>query len=502
MSNQEGYEQEYEEGYEKSAVRTPRKDDMTTGALAQRMERLEEAVQRLWNWCAARDAEERARREQTDAPGPINPDPSCEAQEERSRASETSENAAPDAAGDAGPLLEVWRMAPLASRLDFLLTLAASDMPLHRALSEARALADLLQRESDLENWIDTYPDLFADAATALDLETPTESPTERVAQGLLEESRAALERRLLPLGIEWIRPQPGDVITDASEVIGEEAVRFPPGTTARLGRKGFRRNGAVCARAYVYRAAQVSPPASATPPVRRDGERRQPPSEQPPTVGPHGAGLTSTGGIPPGPRFATTNAPGAAQTSPAEAAPDAFPADWTPEATTRTPNTASLPEPPPVWLQQLRRRSLSVTAPEAPGSLKALETIAVEGPRASNPDLPDSAFRSLFTPILWLIGARVGSNGAELDPEWAEALNHVRGELENWLVSACSVRLFSPPVGAPFDPETMEATGVRRTAHLHEHGTVARVELIGILRMGRPLFHARVLLYDAGANR
>ena len=60
----------------------------------------------------------------------------------------------------------------------------------------------------------------------------------------------------------------------------------------------------------------------------------------------------------------------------------------------------------------------------------------------------------------------------------------------------------FSPPAGAAFDSETMEMVGARRTAHPHEHNTVARVETPGTQTEHEIVAKAQVVVYRTGAGQ
>lgn len=60
----------------------------------------------------------------------------------------------------------------------------------------------------------------------------------------------------------------------------------------------------------------------------------------------------------------------------------------------------------------------------------------------------------------------------------------------------------FSPLAGTPFDSETMEMVGGRRTAHAHEHNTVARVETPGIQSESGIIAKAQVIVYRTGAGQ
>lgn len=60
----------------------------------------------------------------------------------------------------------------------------------------------------------------------------------------------------------------------------------------------------------------------------------------------------------------------------------------------------------------------------------------------------------------------------------------------------------FSPSAGATFDSETMEMVGARRTAHPHEHNTVARVETPGTQTEHEIVAKAQVIVYRTGAGQ
>jgi molecular chaperone GrpE (heat shock protein) len=76
-----------------------------------------------------------------------------------------------------------------------------------------------------------------------------------------------------------------------------------------------------------------------------------------------------------------------------------------------------------------------------------------------------------------------------------------MRDGLLVWLREALDIMVISPEPGARYDAVIMQASGVRRTAHAHEDGTVAKVERIGLRNGEQVLFRAQVLRYELGAG-
>lgn len=334
----------------------------------------------------------------------------------------------------------VWQSAPLGTRLRFLAELLDEDHPLHKPVREAESLIGLARRGSELEDWLGSYPSLFVDAYSALIVAPcPAEAPAlELVAGTALEASRDVLDGQLDGFGVTWIAPVPGESPGAEHVIAGEEpSAEATPGSVVRCARRGLRRRGRVLlpAQVYVARAAAGNASTAAAPP------------EKPPV--------------------------GANDPTPAA------PADEWPD-----------------WLRTLHRASQRESAPaitDAVAGLTRLVGYLTEGEAAD-----DEALRGVAAPLLPLLGGAApvptGTSGT-----WAEELARTRPAILAWLSDSASLELIAPAAGDGFDSETMQATSIRRTAHPHEHGLVAKLEGPGFRREGRPIIPARVVQYRAG---
>jgi molecular chaperone GrpE (heat shock protein) len=315
------------------------------------------------------------------------------------------------------------------------------DHPLQAALQEAAGLADLCRSAEELEAWIDGYPTVFAEAASRL-AAGPDEPGNEAalLARHVLDSVRELLDAQVRALGIEWVTPRPGDPTGDG-EVVGEEpSAVAPPGAVASVRRSGFRRGGRLVVPAQVLRATAGATTSAAPAP-----EPEQEP--QPPQRSTLNAPASTPNRLPPV-RLPPVRGWGAQRSSP----------DWLPAL----------------------QRELTGAPSETAGAIRALSDLAERAPTEPS----DSEVRSLLEPALSLLGS---------------AAVPARQPVLDWLDEALSIQLIQPAERTPFDPETMEAVGARRTAHLHEAGTVARVESPGLARNGRTLIPARVVRYEMG---
>ena len=103
--------------------------------------------------------------------------------------------------------------------------------------------------------------------------------------------------------------------------------------------------------------------------------------------------------------------------------------------------------------------------------------------------------------PLLPLLGAQYVPGLLALPAGWGDIVTEMRDGLLVWLREALDIVVISPKPGARCDAATMQTSGVRRTAHAHEDGTVAKVERIGLRRNERVLFRAQVLRYEIGGG-
>lgn len=353
----------------------------------------------------------------------------------------------PSTAGTAGvwgDLVErVWLAAPLAARLGFLREILDRTHPLQTALQEAAALEELRRRGPDLENWIGSYPSLFADSFARLDAGGLGEAGgAERLAVATLAEVHEGLGTDLRALGVEWIAPTPGEALAPDMDVVGEEEAAVPAGRVARVRRRGLRWRARVLLPAQVVRASPGSRPGPAVAP------RIEPAA----VVGPRGPAI---------------------------------------------PPVRSVPG----WLLELRRAHAALPAGTLP-PLAPLEELASFGEAPDAVDAPLEALRALSAPALpWLSPGGASAAGG-MPPERAAALREARAGLAEWLRGALGVEAITPEEGAAASPGEVEVVGRRRTAHPREDGAVAKLERAGLRRYGDVLFPARVVLYEVGDGR
>lgn len=350
----------------------------------------------------------------------------------------------------------VWQTAPLDERLAFIQGILSSEHPHQAPVAEAIGLVELWQKGPELENWLTTYPSLFADSVARLDVPDSDPSDAGQLAWETLQDARELLDHHLRAMGVEWIVPAPGDLVTSDHEVIGDEpAAGVQSGRVARVHRPGFRRRGTLCLPALVVRALPWTGPLPEPMSAPRAAVEAPPP--------------------PPVPRTELRVSP--EPSGPASPAPAAGAGEW------------------PDWLRRLQRASMGTGSPAVERLLRSLACLADE---ARCGEVPDGRAAELLTPLLPLLGPGQTS-GDGLPDGWLQAFRQSREELCEWLRSELSVEVLWPSERAPFDLVAMEAAGTRRTAHPHEQGTVAKVERVGLRREGRVLAPARVVRYETG---
>ena len=199
--------------------------------------------------------------------------------------------------------------------------------------------------------------------------------------------------------------------------------------------------------------------------------------------------GAVAAGGVPPG-RIADRVRlglrrrdeivlPAQVRTASSELAVDPSVLSGTPDPPPVPRSTAGSPGGPavPAWIGRLQRGGLSqdylgpltrlAHAQDEPGLIEALTGAAP------------------------LLGGSSGLSGTLSDTD--------RAELLEWLSQAWELELIVPSVGDVVDPEQHRSVGSRRTAHLHEADTVARLQAPGFRRQRRVLVPAVVVHYSLG---
>lgn len=332
-------------------------------------------------------------------------------------------------------LRAVWNAAPVAARLAFVRGSLPAEHPRQGALAEAASLVELAASSDAFATWIASYPALFADASAKLVTVAP---------------------------------PQPDD---DADALAGEVLAAAREVTAAALTAIGI-----------VWVAPRSGEP------VNGDCEV---------------IGEAASEAVPDG-RIHTLKRPGfrrqgrlelRAQVLRASKGPSAAPVEQAPPSVTPTlaPVPAAAAAHAPDWLIELQRRSTGA-GPAAANVTQGLMRLAAAPANAREQEL-----RRALEPLLPLLGAGWSSTLAEVPSEWLEEFARLRPRLEAWLCSELGTEILAPPEGAPFDPETMEATGERRTAHAHERGRVAKVHAAGLRSVHGLLIRAQVSRYSAG---
>jgi hypothetical protein len=146
-----------------------------------------------------------------------------------------------------------------------------------------------------------------------------------------------------------------------------------------------------------------------------------------------------------------------------------------------------------PDWLRVFTQRSAGSnnSAVQAwSGAFQQAVTAVTQG-------ASDTVLAERLAPLLPLLGARHIESQFALLPPWGEIFTEARDGMLSWLRAAAGVELVAPSPGEPFDAATMQAVGVRRTAHAHENNTIARVEQVGLRRSETSLFRAQVVRYE-----
>jgi molecular chaperone GrpE (heat shock protein) len=349
--------------------------------------------------------------------------------------------------GEIGVVEEAWRSAPLPLRLRFVQELLPKTHPVQAVLKEAAALEELRAESQALETWIASYPSLFAEAVERLAADVPPgESAAELLAVETLYEARRTLERGLSALGVEWVLPALGTRVTAEMEVVGEEPAPVAPGSIASVRRRGFRQRGALVLPAQVVRALPMRENHGEHGETRRDQEARTL-NNQPPT------------------------------------------ASDQPLATSHQPPAEAWPE----WLRTFLQRSTSSDNVVVRQWANACHQAVAAVLQAAT----DTVLAERLALLLPLFGARHVESQFALPPPWGEVLTEARNGMLDWLRSVAGIELVAPSPGEPFDAATMQAVGVRRTAHPHENNTIARVEQVGLRRGAMPLFRAQVVRYE-----
>jgi len=358
---------------------------------------------------------------------------------------------------------DAWYAAPLKLRLQFASNTLPSEHFLQPALKGAVELEDLRRRGNDLENWITRYPIPFADAIRVIKgvAQTGACAP-EHLAIISLQEAEQALETALQALGLKWITCASGDRVTQECEVVGEESAPVEAGRVARMLRPGIHWRGFLHLPMQVLRATE------------RQTLSDIPPAQKAPTLLP----------------LASTDPPGAEmQATPLEmplsrSAGDPPPADRTPE-----------------WLRRLQQESISERDPvvtQIVDSLAALVAWSELSADLSEGDVREK-LRTTLQSIRPFLPPRSVLSDKSLPSRWATTFMEVREPLLQWLYDTLAVETISPTITMPYDPETMEVSELRRTAHPHEDRKVAKVERLGLQFMGQVLFPARVHRYELG---
>ncbi len=199
--------------------------------------------------------------------------------------------------------------------------------------------------------------------------------------------------------------------------------------------------------------------------------------------------GAVAAGGIPPGRiavrvrlglrRGGEIVLPAQVRTALSERAVDPSVLTATPDPPPVSRPTAGSPGGPavPAWIGRLQRGGLSqdylgpltrlAQAQDEPGLIEALTGAAP------------------------LLGGSSGLSATLSDAD--------RTELLEWLSRAWELELIVPSVGDVVDPAQHRSVGSRRTAHLHEADTVARLQAPGFRRQCRVLVPAVVVHYSLG---
>jgi hypothetical protein len=426
------------------------------------------------------------------ARSPVSEEPgvilSAERMEAHSLAAGGTGNRPEDAA-----LLQAWHGAPLPLRLKFARELLPADHPLQPILQEAVGLEELRCKANELETWLNGYPSLFADAVERLERQPACgDGVAERLALTTLEEARQAFAATMAALGIEWIQPGAGAVIGEECEVVGETAAPVPAGRAAELRRRGFRQKGKLALPAQVTRsagnrdAARVAPAEhpqiNASPPANRQSLS----GSQLPTAGSQQAA-------------AANRQPVIGSQAPAVGAQQ--PAAGSRGSQGAAGQSATGPDAWPNWLRTFQQRSVGCELPVVKQLQAVMRDLAQTATAYAGGGRGEAELAARLEPLLPLLGARYVPGMLALPAPWGEVVTEMRDGLLSWLGEALGIVVIAPEPGAPCDTGSMQISGVRRTAHPHEDGTVARVERIGLRRGERVLFRAQVLRYEMGSD-
>lgn len=358
----------------------------------------------------------------------------------------------PSAARSASLVDEAWEVAPLAARLAFVRALLDRTHPYQSALQEATALEELRRRGPELESWLATYPSLFADSVSRLEIDArDAVAAADRLALRTLMEAHESLGSDLRAMGVEWVEARPGDALGPDMEVVSAEHTATPVGAVARTRRRGLRFRGRQVLLAQVVRS--LGPEPDGPPPARPTFPEPARPVTPPPAE-------SSVG----------TTEPGRDIGAPDRAA-DHPPADG---------------EPP--WLVALRTAA-STADPDGARLLSAIDEVAERAAAGA-------CALSLRGPLA-VLAEVAGPRYASADPAWSAAIVRAREGLLAWLADTLEGEPIWPAEGDPFEPGRMERVGTRRTAHPQEQGRVARVERAGVVCGGEPVIPAKVVVYD-----
>jgi hypothetical protein len=357
----------------------------------------------------------------------------------------------------------VWREAPLPLRLKFVRELLPAEHPLQPVLKEVVGLEEL--RGQELETWLTGYPSLFADAVDRMEVQPACgDGISETLAVATLQEARQIFEVTIESMGIEWIQPAPGTMIGEEHEVVGEAEAPVPAGRVATVRRRGFQQHGKLVLPAQVIRSRGEGNRAA----VQSKVEETIPAiNRQPMLIG-----------------------------SQRSVSASQFEA---PNTEHRTPNTLLTPWPD--WLRAFQQRSQGCELATIKQLLARLRELAQTATDYGAGTRGEADLMAQLEPLLPLLGARYVPGLLALPAGWGDIVTEMRDGLLVWLREALDIVVISPEPGARCDAVTMQTSGVRRTAHAHEDGTVAKVERIGLRRNEHVLFRAQVLRYEIGGS-
>lgn len=329
----------------------------------------------------------------------------------------------------------VWNAAPVAVRLAFVRGALPVDHPRQVAVAEAASLVELAASANGFTNWIASYPALFGDASAKLVALAPPH-PDDDADKLAAEVLGAARE-----------------LIAAALTATGIAWVAPRPGETI----------SGECE--VIGDAASADVPAGRVHTLKRPGFRRHGQLEL---------------------RAQVLRAASGGSPAPAECAQ---PVPEPPSAPMRTVTAEIAPD----WLRELQRRSTGADAAAANLTQGLIRLAAAPGAAR------DHELRQALEPLLPLLGAGWSSALADVSVEWLEEFARLRPRLESWLQSELGAEILAPREGERFDPETMELTAERRTAHAHERGLVARVHRAGLRSAHGVLIRAQVSRYSMG---